>query len=176
MKNQKYIITGAPGRGKTSIINELEKRNYYCVHENARKIISKQVITEGNILTWKNQIEFEKKIANLRVKEYLASPKNLICFFDRSAIDCIAYLKSKNLKLLPEIINSAKKTSFNNTVFYTPIWEEIYLKDNERKENLEQAKRIEISIKDIYKSEGYRLVKVPKLSIKKRADFILSKI
>ena len=45
-KNNKYIITGAPGTGKTSIINELLKRGYCCIKENSREII------ENNLTGW----------------------------------------------------------------------------------------------------------------------------
>ncbi|MDA0890161.1 MAG: hypothetical protein O3A52_03305, partial [Bacteroidetes bacterium] len=60
--------------------------------------------------------------------------------------------------------------------FYTPIWEENYVNDSERIENIATAKKIEISIISTYKSQDYELVEVPKLSIKQRADFIISKI
>ena len=35
---QKIVITGGPGTGKTSIIKELEKRNYFCYHEVIREL------------------------------------------------------------------------------------------------------------------------------------------
>ena len=176
MKNLKYIITGAPGTGKTSIINELEKRKFYCVHENAREIIAEQIVNGGNILPWKDQIAFEKKIANLRVKHYLSSPRESVCFFDRSVIDCIAYLKSNNLEISAEIIKNVKITCFNNTVFYTPLWEDIYLRDNERKEDIKEARKIEKNILDTYQSQGYKLVEIPKTSVIERTNFIISNI
>ena len=54
--NQKYIITGAPGTGKTSIINELKKRGFNCIDEISRDIIAEQNINNQKSLTWKNQI------------------------------------------------------------------------------------------------------------------------
>ena len=61
-------------------------------------------------------------------------------------------------------------------VFYTPIWEDIYRKDNERKEEIGQAIIIERSIISVYQSKGYTLIEIPKISIEKRADFIISKV
>jgi len=39
--NQKYIITGAPGTGKTAIINALMQKGYSCAEEISREIIAK---------------------------------------------------------------------------------------------------------------------------------------
>jgi len=130
----------------------------------------------GKILPWKNQIAFENKVSNLRAKQYLTSPKNAICFFDRSVIDCLAYLKLNNLEATSTIINNLQKCNFNSTVFYTPIWKDIYINDNERKETLKEAKEIENSILKTYKSKGYKLMRIPRISIKERVDFIISKI
>ena len=95
----------------------------------------------GEILPWKNQIAFENKVANMRTQQYLSSPENCICFFDRSALDCIAYLKLNNLNATSEIINLIQKCKFNNTVFYTPIWKNIFVNDNERKEDIKFYKK-----------------------------------
>ena len=138
--NQRYIITGAPGTGKTSIINELKNRGFNCIDEDSRKVIAKEIMTGGEILPWKNQIAFESRIVNLRTQQYLSSSRDSICFFDRSAIDSMAYLKLNNLKATTEIIKDIKKCNFNKTVFYTPIWQEIFINDSERIENIEQAR------------------------------------
>ena len=114
---QKYIITGAPGTGKTTIINALKKKDYYCAEEISRELIAEQISIGGNILPWKNQIAFENLISSKRAKQYASIPK-----------DC----------------------AFNSNVFYTPIWEEIYTNDNERKESIQSAITIEKSLLETY--------------------------
>ena len=174
--NRKYIITGAPGTGKTSIIKKLREKHFNCIDEQSRELITHQIKNGGDALPWKNQIAFENTISNIRTQQYLSVNKNSICFFDRSTIDCIAYLKLNTFEISLQIEKNIKKCIFNNTVFYTPFWEEIYINDKERKENIEQAKKIEIEIIKAYQSLDYNLIKIPKISIKKRVDFIISKI
>ena len=174
--NQLYVITGAPGTGKTSIINALKERGYCCIDENSREIIADQIINGGEILPWKNQIAFENLISSKRAKQYARIPKDEIYFFDRSAIDCIAYLKVNNLETSTEILDVIKNCKFNSNVFYTPIWKEIYTNDSERKEDIEKAKIIENFLLSTYQYFDYTLIEIPKLTIEERVDFILSKM
>jgi len=174
--NQRYVITGAPGTGKTAIINALKERGYCCIDENSREIIAEQIINGGEILPWKNQIAFENLISSKRAKQYTNIPKDGTYFFDRSTIDCIAYLKANNLETSAEILEVIKNCAFNSNVFYTPIWEEIYTNDTERKESIESAITIENFLLSTYQYFDYTLIEVPKLTIEERVDFILSKI
>ena len=173
---KKYIITGGPGTGKTSIINELKKRGFVCVNESARGIINHEIKYGGQNLPWKNQISFENQLSDIRTKKYFSVTKNQLCFFDRSSIDCMAYLHLNNLKTTSKIINNIKKCPFNKNVFYTPFWKEIYKNDHERKETIKEAQEIEKAIIKTYKLQGYKLIPVPKKSIKERTDFIISEI
>ncbi len=59
MNNEyKILITGGPGSGKTSIINELENKNYNCEHEIVRSL-TLQVKENGiDQLFLKNPLNF----------------------------------------------------------------------------------------------------------------------
>ena len=81
-----------------------------------------------------------------------------------------------NLEISSNIKESIKTLRYNTKVFYTPIWEEIYTKDKERRESLEQAKKIEENLISCYSLHNYQLIKIPIGNIEKRVKFILSKI
>ncbi len=174
--NSKYIITGAPGTGKTAIINALIEKGYNCAKEISREIIAEQLATGGDILPWKDQIAFENHIATLRAQQYHKIPKDKLCFFDRSSIDCIAYLDANKIETTTEIAEAIKECVFNKNVFIAPFWKEIYINDKERVEDIESAINIERSLIKTYEKLGYTLIEIPKTSIKERVDFILSKI
>ena len=172
---KKFVITGAPGTGKTSIINHLKTKGYNCVDEISREIISEQIACDGDILPWKNLFAFSERVFKLRESQLINS-KNTLIFFDRGIVDIDAYMKLDRLEIPKYLEESINKNRYNIDVFYTPIWEGIYINDKERKESLEQAKQIENEILSSYKLYDYRLIKVPKGSVQERANFILSHI
>jgi predicted ATPase len=55
-------------------------------------------------------------------------------------------------------------------------WEEIYITDNERYENFEQALAIHNHLERTYAALNYVIVDVPVGTIKERTDFILASI
>ena len=95
------VITGAPGTGKTSIINELKKKKYNCYNEVSRKIISDQIDSKGDILPWKNLSKFSEKVFKIRKSQLLES-NNQLYFFDRGIIDVYAYMEVEKLKIPKE--------------------------------------------------------------------------
>ena len=173
--NNKFVITGGPGTGKTTIIKKFKSLGYSCSKEISREIIAEQIIVDGEILPWKDLTKFSNSVFSLRKAQYINAPIDRLHFFDRSIIDVIAYMKVDDLRISEEFSEYCKKYRYNTTVFFTPIWEEIYHKDMHRKENLYSAKKIEKYILETYASFGYNLIEIPKQPTKERIDFILSK-
>ena len=172
---KKFVITGAPGTGKTTIINALKTRGYNCIDEISREIISNEIANGGNALPWKDLLAFSERVFTLRESQLLNSDDNLI-FFDRGTVDVHAYMNSDHMQI-PDLFNSSlEENRYNTKVFYTPIWEDIYVNDAERKESLSQAKEIEKSLLSSYSFFKYQLIKIPKNSVEERVNFILSHI
>ncbi|HJN63330.1 MAG TPA: AAA family ATPase [Flavobacteriales bacterium] len=173
---KKIVITGAPGTGKTSIIDQLKKLGYSCSEEISREIIAEQIASGGKMLPWIDLETFSQSIFSLRKAQYINAPTDSLHFFDRGLLDVVAYMKADALSISKHYKEECKKYRYNTTVFYTPIWEEIYKTDSQRKEDLNSAITIEKSLLDTYKSFGYCLNKIPKLSTNDRVDFIISKL
>ncbi len=176
MSKKKIILTGAPCTGKTSLINELLANGYNCTEEFSRKIIKKEMSKKSNALPWKDLLSFSQKLVKYREKTFLENKNNELCFFDRSIIDIIAYLKIENIDIPRNILEMTNKYRYYKTVFFAPVWKEIFKKDKERKENLKQAIIIEKYLLGEYKKANYKIVFLPKISIKERINFIFENI
>ncbi len=140
---KKIVITGAPGTGKTSIIAQLRRLGYSCSKEISRDIITEQISSSGEAVPWLNLELFSQRIFFLRKVQYINTPTNILHFFDRGLLDVIAYMKVDNLPISKYYKEGCEKYRYNATVFYTPIWKEIYENDLQRKEDLNRAITIE---------------------------------
>ena len=171
---QKIIITGGPGGGKSSIIAQLEKRGYSIVHEKAREVIQEQIKLDSNKVPWDDILGFSRLVVD-KIASFPYTEK--LYFLDRSSLDVEGYLRygavEYDKKEFESIHNSM---SYNNKVFFTPFWKEIYTTDEERKETDEEAFQISAFIKSVYIEYGFELIDIPKLTIEKRTDFILSEL
>lgn len=170
----KVVITGGPGTGKSTVIKELESRNYACMHEISRKITLEARKQGFKQLFITNPIQFSNLVLKGRIQQFKDAEKlsKNIVFFDRGIPDVSAYLHFGKEKL-PENYKQKNKLYIYNSVFLMPPWEEIYASDNERYENFEQAIAIHNCLEKTYIELGYTPIKVPTATIKERTDFIL---
>jgi predicted ATPase len=76
----------------------------------------------------------------------------------------------------PALFNEACNNHRYSKIFLLPPWQEIYVSDNERYENFEQAKLIHNHLVETYQSYGYTLNEVPKADIETRITFILNNL
>lgn len=74
------------------------------------------------------------------------------------------------------IKNFLDKHRFNNKVFITPPWKEIYRQDDERDQTYEEAEMVYQKLYGWYGSNGYDRIIIPKTSVDMRLDFVLHQV
>jgi predicted ATPase len=76
----------------------------------------------------------------------------------------------------PATFDHACREHKYSKIFLLPPWEEIYISDDARYENFEQAKLIYSHLVETYQNYGYELIEVPKDTMNNRILFILDEI
>ena len=177
MKNIKIAIIGGPSSGKTSLINKLKNRGYYCKREVSREIIKKAKEKGVDQIFLDSPIWFSEKLLTKRIKQFKEAEKNIdqYVFFDRGIPDIIAYLDYIKCNYSNIFIEESYKYRYDK-VFILPPWKEIYISDNERYETFNQAVEINKFLVKWYTKFGYEIKSIPKLSIENRIDFILENV
>jgi len=174
LNTRKIVITGGPGTGKSSIINELIKREYICFEEISRQVTldARKDGIEQLFLT--KPLLFSELLLKARTKQFVdaeALHENLV-FLDRGLPDVVAYMDYVKSEYPNHFVNVCK-THVYDKVFVLAPWQEIFVSDSERYENFDQAVEIHHALLDTYKRFGYELIDVPFDTIEKRADFII---
>lgn len=181
MNTNKVVITGAPGTGKTSIINGLENKGFHCFHEIIRDMTSKakktgesDTFVSNPLVFVDDALQFNKDLLNGRAEHFKNSLDidTPISFFDRGIPDVLAYMDFFKQPYSKEFIMACENNRYNS-IFIAPPWEEIYVSDNERLETFDEAEKIHDALIDTYTRFGYNPIIVPKKSILERISFIL---
>lgn len=176
-KDNFFIITGGPGVGKTSLLEELQQKGFPYVKEVARKIIKEQIEMQGDALPWENQQKYSDLMLKRSVQDFTEfSNETKVLFFDRGIPDTFGYQRLINLPVSSAFKKILKEYRYNSNVFILPPWLEIYHTDNERKQDFEEAQKTFEVMCEAYTEIGYNLIKVPKTNIPERANFILKHI
>ncbi len=173
LQNQRYIITGGPGFGKTSIIHRLEALGHEVCHENSREIIKEQLDTGGNILPWNDVIKFTEIVVEKRIHAYNENHLGKPVFFDRGIPDALAFLYRQELEVKDHLRAAARNHKYNPIVFVTPPWHTIFKNDNERRETFDESSLIHSFITQTYSDLGYKLIDIPPGEIDERVAFVL---
>lgn len=184
---QKYIITGGPCSGKTTLVKRLEDRGYAVVPEAARHIIEEEQRREERdkeyqgILPWNGLEEFQFLVIGrqlaLERKTERRTPSG-IHILDRSNIDPIAYAELEGIDI-SHIVQPAIQSSNYNRVFF--LEQVPYEQDDQRVEDEEKGKIIHEKIYEVYEKQGLEITAIPLISdgeegIEKRVEMILEKI
>jgi predicted ATPase len=176
IEKQIYVITGGPGFGKTSLVEELRQSGYRCSGEFARDLIQSQQDSGGNILPWKNPRLFQQNILQRRIDFFESVSDDSFAFADRGIPDQLAFARYRGFGI-PEVLSDcALKYRYAPQVFVTPPWAEIFTNDNIRTETFEEATRIHEFVVETYLNLNYQVVELPLLPVDQRMKYLFQSL
>ena len=168
-----YVITGAPSSGKTSVICDLVKLGYRVVHEVARAYLDEQLQKGKRLKQIKaDSLSFESHILYNKIKIEAALPDDEVIFLDRAIPDSIAYFNIAGLNP-DEATEKSRFIRYKKIFLFERLWFE---NDRVRSEDDKIASKLDRLLENCYLNLGYKVIRVPIFSVKKRTDFILRQI
>lgn len=172
---RRYILTGAPGAGKTSILLELQRRGHAVVREAATDVIADSS-RRGVDRHWEQPGFIDQILVVQSERQAAPAPAGTVLqFVDRSPICTLAlayYLGHPAPDaLITEIDRIGRTRMYERKVFLVRDLGFVERTDARRisfEESLE-FERVHITT---YRSLGYELVEVPRGGVARRADLV----
>jgi predicted ATPase len=174
---RRYILTGAPGAGKTVLIRALERAGFAVVEEAATDVIA-LVTAQGAAEHWKAP-SFIDDIASLQIRRQRRADAwaDELIFFDRSPICTWALceyagrdppegLVAEMERIRREAIYQRQVFFVRNLGFVTPT--------EARRISFEDTLRFEAIHVDVYSRLGYELIDLPAGDIAARLATVIA--
>jgi predicted ATPase len=170
---KRYVITGGPGCGKSSIISALEVSGETVVPEAAESFIRYQKArgVENPFL----DPSFEDNVLKLQLQKEKHAPNSERVFFDRGILDAWAYYQLQGRdpsELMHSVIEELRGSDHYQTIFLVDHIGKIE-NNYSRREDLESAVKLGELQGDNYRSLGYNVVKIPVASIEERMEYVM---
>ena len=175
MTNLRFIMTGGPGAGKTTILQALAERGYRYVAESARAIIRERLAhglrPRPPLAQFGHEI-LQRDITRYRETRVTDHP----VFFDRGIVDALRMLDHQQALAPGEVEAYVRSFPYHKVVLLMPPWEAIYRTDSERDQTFAEAVQVCEGLRTWYARWGYETMEVPRTAIDQRVNFILQTI
>lgn len=177
MEKEIVVIIGGPGTGKTTIIDGLLAKGYCCYPEISREVTMEAKKQGIEQLFLEKPLLFSELLLEGRKKQFqnALNEAHKVVFLDRGIPDVLAYMHYIG-DSYPAFFDQACRDHSYTKIFILPPWEEIYVSDEARYENFEQAKLIYDHLVETYQKYGYNLIEVPRGTVEERILFILKQL
>jgi predicted ATPase len=176
---QRYILTGAPGSGKTAILRKLEMEGFCVVEEAATDLIALRQ-AEGVAEPWM-QPGFVEEVSRLQQRRLAVASqaRRTVQFHDRSLFCTIAladYLKiPRSEALLGDAAQIRELAIYQNQVFF--IRNLGFIEPTAaRRITFEETIRFERIHEDVYREWGFELIYIETGSLADRVGTIRASI
>jgi predicted ATPase len=172
---KRYILTGTPGAGKTSILRQLQERGFDVVDEAATTVIAREQV-EGDAEPW-TQAAFVEKVVDLQRRRQVQSAVSDVPLqiYDRSPI-CTYALSAYLGRPVPEMLSSEIDRITHERVYEQQVF---FIRNigfceptAARRISFQESLAFERIHEQSYRQFGYDLIDVPAAEVADRVAMI----
>lgn len=183
METNWYLITGSPSSGKTTVVNELQKRGYNTLPEYATTVIENELKTGKTLeeVRFGDIAGLQRKMLKMQLDEQAKLDPKELYFMDRGIPDIFVFHffykitqhKKLDWELYHELKNLAKHIKFKKVFLFDTL---PLKKNNVRIENENDIEMLHRLSDVLYKDMGFEVINVPPMSVEERVNFVLKSI
>jgi predicted ATPase len=167
-----HVLTGGPGSGKTTSIQDLSQRGYPVQIEIEREMFEERFAL-GHTISDIDFAEFERTALERHLEEEKVFPDGKTIFLDRGTADIRAYCRFFNIAE-PDGLAEALSVLPYKKIFILDLVN--VAADGVRHESLAEAQKLHALIGEVYRELGCDIVRVPVMPVAERSDFILANL
>ncbi|RAO47516.1 hypothetical protein ONO86_02934 [Micromonospora noduli] len=171
---RRYVLTGAPGAGKTSVIEALRHRGHVTVREAATDLIAKRQ-AQGRAEPWHDH-GFVDAVAALQHHRQVGSDaRQPVQFYDRSPLCALALARHLGRPIGPvltaEVDRIMRERTYQRVVFLiSPLG---FIRHTAARQiSYADALAFARLHREVYEEHGHQLVDVPAGSVRTRVALI----
>ena len=170
MTTRRFVVTGAPGTGKTTLLGALSDR-VAVVREPARDLIADHRRRSGEESLDARPSMFVRLLVERSIGDFDAMSAGVV-LFDRGLGDWIAYAEMYGIDSTLAR-TAATERRYDDPVFILPPWRAIHSTDDMRRISFDDVPAFHDRLVAAYTGLGHDVVEVPPGSVSERAGFVL---
>jgi predicted ATPase len=174
MPVRRYVITGGPGAGKSTLAAALAEGGAAVFEEAGRAVLRLHGAIDGPSAAARSPRDYAEAMLLWDMRSWAEADRlDGAAFFDRGVPDTIGYLQLIGRPVPPHLQRAALAFRYAEPVLVAPPWRDIYATDAQRRQDWDVAVATHEAVRGVYAGLGYRLVDLPLAPVSARVDFVL---
>jgi predicted ATPase len=174
---RRFVVTGGPGAGKSTLIAALAEAGVRTFPEAGRSILRQQEAIGGLAHAGRDPTAYAEAMLQWDMRSYAeAEDAAGPIVFDRGVADTMGYLRLIGRPVPTHFERAARLFAYANPVFVAPPWREIYVHDAERKHEWDLAVATHNEVRAVYVELGYEIAELPLADVGTRVRFVQDRI
>lgn len=170
-----FVVTGAPGVGKTTMVEALRRRGVPTVPEAARVLLEEGAAMGRSAATTRaDERCFQDQVLTSKLRTEGERDQRTVTVFDRGIPDTLAYYRLFGWLPSRLLAKALAEAAYACAFVLTPL--PIVDDDPLRTESPAQRRQLAKLLLAAYSDHGTPIVEVPALGLERRTDFVLERL